>query len=69
MSNSRLSDHKIFYFESFCLVGLPVALSINMNISIFKISTALVEPYNSVLHCHYSIEHCDVSFLVDNQVK
>ena len=28
----------------------------------------MVEPYNSVLHCHYSIEHCDVSFLVDNQV-
>jgi len=29
----------------------------------------MVEPYNSVLHCHYSIEHCDVSFLVDNQVQ
>ena len=33
-----------------------------------QISTAIVEPYNSVLHCHYSLEHCDVSFLVDNQV-
>lgn len=28
----------------------------------------MVEPYNSVLHCHYSLEHVDVAFLVDNQV-
>ena len=29
----------------------------------------MVEPYNSVLHCHYSLEHVDVAFLVDNQVS
>ena len=34
-----------------------------------QVSTAVVEPYNSVLHCHYSLEHVDVAFLVDNQVS
>lgn len=26
-----------------------------------------MEPYNSCLHTHTTLEHCDVSFLVDNQ--
>ena len=30
-------------------------------------STAIVEPYNSVLLTHTALEHTDVAFLVDNQ--
>ena len=32
-----------------------------------QIATAIVEPYNAILHTHTTMEHCDVSFLVDNQ--
>ncbi len=32
-----------------------------------QISTAVVEPYNSILFTHATIEYLDVSFLVDNQ--
>ncbi len=32
-----------------------------------QISTAVVEPYNAVLTTHTSLEHADVSFLVDNE--
>lgn len=30
-------------------------------------STAVVEPYNAILYTHPTLEHCDVSFLVDNE--
>jgi len=32
-----------------------------------QVSTAIVEPYNSLLFTHTTLEHCDVAFLVDNQ--
>ena len=32
-----------------------------------QVSTAIVEPYNAILYTHTTLEHCDVSFLVDNQ--
>ena len=32
-----------------------------------QIATAVVEPYNSILTTHTTIEHADCSFLVDNQ--
>ena len=32
-----------------------------------QVSTAIVEPYNSVLFTHTALEHTDVAFLVDNQ--
>merc|ERR1712122_46977 len=32
-----------------------------------QVSTAIVEPYNAVLHSHYAIEHSDVAFIVDNE--
>ena len=32
-----------------------------------QVSTAIVEPYNAILHTHTALEHCDVSFLVDNE--
>jgi tubulin alpha len=32
-----------------------------------RVSTAIVEPYNSVLYTHTTLEHVDVSFLVDNE--
>jgi tubulin alpha len=32
-----------------------------------QISTAVVEPYNSILTTHTTLEHADVSFMVDNE--
>ena len=32
-----------------------------------QVSTAIVEPYNSILQTHTSLEHTDVGFLVDNE--
>lgn len=32
-----------------------------------QVSTAVVEPYNSVLTTHTTLEHSDVSFMVDNE--
>ncbi|CAI9729876.1 tubulin alpha-8 chain-like [Octopus vulgaris] len=32
-----------------------------------RISTAVVEPYNSVLTTHTTLEHCDCAFMVDNE--
>ncbi|XP_070831675.1 tubulin alpha-1B chain-like [Chaetodon trifascialis] len=32
-----------------------------------QVSTAVVEPYNSVLTTHTTLEHCDCSFMVDNE--
>lgn len=32
-----------------------------------KISTAVVEPYNSILTTHSTLEHSDCSFLIDNE--
>ncbi|KAF7727969.1 Tubulin alpha-1 chain [Apophysomyces ossiformis] len=32
-----------------------------------RLSTAVVEPYNSVLTTHATLDHADVSFLVDNE--
>ena len=46
-----------------------IVISIRPTRPMFQISTAIVEPYNSILHCHYSLEHVDVAFLVDNQVN
>ena len=30
-------------------------------------STAVVEPYNSILFTHTTLEHADVAFMVDNE--
>ena len=32
-----------------------------------QVSTAVVEPYNSVLTTHTTLEHSDCSFMVDNE--
>ncbi|KAF7681011.1 Tubulin alpha chain [Astathelohania contejeani] len=32
-----------------------------------RISTCVVEPYNSILTTHMTLDHCDCSFLVDNE--
>ena len=32
-----------------------------------QVSTAVVEPYNSVLTTHSTLEHSDCSFMVDNE--
>ncbi|XP_070843315.1 tubulin alpha-1B chain-like [Chaetodon trifascialis] len=32
-----------------------------------QVSTAVVEPYNSVLTTHATLEHCDCAFMVDNE--
>ena len=32
-----------------------------------QVSTAMVEPYNSILTTHTTLEHADCSFMVDNE--
>ena len=32
-----------------------------------QVSTAVVEPYNSILTCHTTLEHSDCAFLMDNE--
>ncbi|XP_066953220.1 tubulin alpha-1D chain-like [Macrobrachium rosenbergii] len=32
-----------------------------------QVSTAVVEPYNSILFTHTTLEHCEVTFMVDNE--
>merc|ERR1711966_520891 len=32
-----------------------------------QVSTAVVEPYNSILTCHTTLEHSDCAFMVDNE--
>ena len=32
-----------------------------------QVSTAVVEPYNSVLTTHTTLEHSDCAFMVDNE--
>ena len=32
-----------------------------------QISTAVVEPYNALLCTHTTLDHCDVSFMIDNE--
>ena len=32
-----------------------------------KVSTAVVEPYNSILTTHTTLEHSDCAFMVDNE--
>lgn len=34
-----------------------------------QVSTAVVEPYNSVLTTHTTLEHSDCAFMVDNEVN
>ena len=34
-----------------------------------QVSTAVVEPYNSVLSTHSLLEHTDVTFTLDNEVR
>ena len=58
-------------FEPFlpCRIKLNAKILIFLQIVLFvKVSTAIVEPYNAVLYTHTTLEHCDVAFLVDNQV-
>ena len=34
-----------------------------------QVSTAVVEPYNSILTTHTTLEHSDCAFMVDNEVS
>lgn len=34
---------------------------------LLKVSTAVVEPYNSILTTHTTLEHSDCAFMVDNE--
>ena len=43
----------------------------NLDFSIYptpQVSTAVVEPYNSILTTHTTLEHSDCAFTVDNEV-
>ena len=35
--------------------------------SCFQVATAVVEPYNSILTTHTTLEHSDCAFMVDNE--
>ena len=45
----------------------PIAFVIGQFHDVSQISTAVVEPYNSLLCTHTTLEHCDVTFLLDNE--
>ena len=34
-----------------------------------QVSTAVVEPYNSILSTHSLLEHTDVAIMLDNEVR
>ena len=34
-----------------------------------QVATAIVEPYNSILYTHTTLEHCDCAFLVNNSKR
>ena len=38
-----------------------------VNSIVFQIATAVVEPYNSILTTHTTLEHSDCAFMVDNE--
>ena len=38
-----------------------------INLKLPQISTAVVEPYNSILTTHTTLEHSDCAFMVDNE--
>ena len=38
-----------------------------MLISPVQVATSVVEPYNSVLYTHTTLEHCECAFMVDNE--
>lgn len=42
-------------------------LNINLWFLFFKVSTAVVEPYNSILTTHTTLEHSDCAFMADNE--
>ncbi len=53
--------------EGLSLHAMPTSSHMLMIVTLVQISTAIVEPYNSVLFTHTTLEHCDCAFLVDNQ--
>ena len=38
-----------------------------LGFQLHQVSTAVVEPYNSILFTHTTLEHADVAFMVDNE--
>ena len=45
-----------------------VLLSLLRMFSVLKVSTAVVEPYNSILTTHTILEHSDCAFMVDEAI-
>lgn len=45
-------------------IHLPTYLTNKISL---KVSTAVVEPYNSILTTHTTLEHSDCAFMVDNE--
>lgn len=56
---TTLERHKRFKCGSLRLFYLLVRLD--------QVSTAVVEPYNSILTTHTTLEHSDCAFMVDNE--
>ena len=59
--NYRLTNHKYQV-----IVAVP-ADTRSTTCRHFQVSTAVVEPYNSILTTHTTLEHSDCAFMVDNE--
>lgn len=53
---NKSNNIKIFFLHTFIFL-------IHFN----KVATAVVEPYNSILTTHTTLEHSDCAFMVDNE--
>ena len=50
-----------------CCVDDNLHGSDSADCSLIQVSTAVVEPYNSILTTHTTLEHSDCAFMVDNE--
>lgn len=59
--------YHIFHFNlKFSFVMKPLILICKL-FHLCQVSTAVVEPYNSILTTHTTLEHSDCAFMVDNE--
>ena len=58
--SALLMEHLSTSYGKKCKLEFPIYPAPN-------VSTVIVEPYNSILTTHTTLEHCDCTFLVDNE--
>lgn len=62
-----LVEVKLNGLETFKIIISPPSCSYFTRIVFEQVSTAVVEPYNSILTTHTTLEHSDCAFMVDNE--